>query len=75
MNNPNLTSLNFAIEYELPRLSLVLTFMVAADTEEEALADFRKFRPHGHIVKVNGQPVKDDGFKITRLDPSKSDES
>lgn len=67
MNNPNLTSLNFAIEYELPKLSLVLTFMVAADTVEEALSDFRKFRPHGRILKFNGQPVKDDGVIITPL--------
>jgi hypothetical protein len=66
MNNPNLTSLNYAIEYELPRLSLVLTFMVAADSEEEALADFRRFRPHGRIAKINGLRVKDDGYVITR---------
>jgi hypothetical protein len=75
MTNPNLTSMNFAIEYELPKLSLVLTFMDAADSEEEALRDFRRFRPHGRIVKINGRPVKDDGFVITRLkeaEPSRS---
>lgn len=71
MNNPNLTSLNFAIEYELPKLSLVLTFMVAADSEDEALADFRHFRPHGRIVKINGRPVKDDGLRITQSEDPK----
>jgi hypothetical protein len=65
MSKPELTSLNWAIEYELPNLNLVLTFMMATETEEEALAEFRKRHPHGKITKINGQPVKDDGIVIT----------
>jgi hypothetical protein len=69
MNNSQFTSMNWAIEYELPSLSLVLTFMMAAETEEEALAEFRKRRPHGRITKINGEPVKDDGERITPANP------
>ncbi len=69
MNKNELTSLNWAIEYELPNLSLVLTFMMAAETEREALAEFRRRRPHGKILKINGHAVKDDGLKITEPPP------
>jgi hypothetical protein len=68
MNNPELTSLNWAIEYEIPNLRLALTFMMAAETEAEALAEFRKRRPHGKITKINGDPVKDNGIVITESD-------
>jgi hypothetical protein len=67
MDKSQLTSMNWAIEYELPNLSLVLTFMMAAETEAEALAEFRKRRPHGRITKINGEPVNDDGERITPL--------
>ncbi|MCA9067597.1 MAG: hypothetical protein KDA84_01655 [Planctomycetaceae bacterium] len=66
-----LTSLNYAFEYDLPNLSLVLTFMVAAETQEEAIAAFRKRRPHGRLLKLNGQPVKDDGVTVITIDESK----
>jgi len=62
-----LTSLNWAIEYDLPSLNLVLTFMVAAETEDEAIAAFRSRRPHGRLRKINGQPVKDDGKTIREI--------
>ena len=73
MTKPELTSMNWAIEYELPNLSLVLTFMMATETEEEALEEFRKRRPHGRINKINGTPVKDDGFVITILEDEPSE--
>ena len=56
-----LTSLNWAFEYDLPNLSLVLTYMVATETEAEAIAAFRKYRPHGRLLKINGQPVNENG--------------
>lgn len=65
-----LTSLNFALEYDLPNLSLVLTFMVAAETQEEAIAAFRKHRPYGRLLKINGQRVKDNGDTIQEIDKS-----
>ena len=69
MDKSQLTSMNWAIEYELPNLSLVLTFMMAAETENEALTEFRRRRPHGRITKINGGPVSDDGVRITPIDP------
>lgn len=67
----NLTSLNYSFEYDLPNLSLVLTFMIAAESEEEALAAFRKRRPHGRLLKINGERVKDDGKTIRKIDEAK----
>lgn len=63
-----LTSLNWAFEYDLPNLSLTLTYMVAAESEAEAIAAFRKHRPHGRLRKINGEPVADNGNAAQRDD-------
>lgn len=66
----NLTSLNWSFEYDLPNLSLVLTYMVAAESEAEAIAAFRKDRPHGRLLKINGQPVNENGATPAEPDDS-----
>ncbi len=74
MTNPSYDSITWvfwSIEYELPNLSLRLTCAIDASdavTEEEAVANFRKRRPHGRIKKINGRPVNDNGVDVTPLE-------
>ncbi len=61
----------WSIEYELPKLNLVLTCVIDASkaaTEEAAIKSFRERRPHGRIKKINGRPVKDNGVIVTEID-------
>ncbi len=59
--------LTWSIEYDLPKYELALIYLVHAKSEEDAIKDFRKGHPHGRIIKINSQPVTDDGFVITKV--------